>query len=395
MAIHAETNCVLNTIPAYTSLLGGHFVYKSNASSSGLTLPSANIIQNLHDNPANWGYNTNIDTNGINLRYNEINLSQWSTTGLIFYLPVIQNGNVIQGYKGLEITNNAINIYNPSTHNADAILDSNGLILSKGGIKAGLDGQNGFIYVSSEDYQLKDTTHNGITINGHTPTAAGVDGKINNDAAWRQIIGTNFGVDADGILYAQDAVISGQITVGGVNGYDVQEALDNTIIFDTSYEFDNLNPHQTVTFTAHVYRGGVDITNNFYDEDFTWFYKTENNPTALPINTNANNQNNGKTITFNLSNIGYGCEIVGKFEPTSEANLLDSNTNNLTDTNNTSLTTQTTESGNSVRVRDLSYITTLQQSDAIMAITSNGEKLITIANLANALQTTSVQIVRW
>lgn len=280
----------------------------------------------------------------------------------------------------------ALKLYKPSKTSQGTLtaqLDANGLTLKDGGIVAGTLGQSGYIYLSTIDHP---TGNSGITINGFEPQQG-------SGEHWRQVIGTKFGVTDAGTLYAYDAHIEGQITIGG--GYDITEAIENTLTFDTSYTFDNLDPHQTVTFTAHIYRGGVDITNNFYDEDFTWFYKTENNPTALPINTNANNQNNGKTITFNLSNIGYGCEIVGKFEPTSEANLLDSNSNNLTDANNTSLTTQTTESGNSVRVRDLSYITTLQQSDAIMAITSNSEKLITIANLANALQTTSVQIVRW
>ena len=314
------------------------------------------------DSISTYGYNVALKPTGISIGYNTA-----KTIELDGSIP-------------------ALKLYKPSKTSQGTLtaqLDANGLTLKDGGIVAGTLGQSGYIYLSTIDHP---TGNSGITINGFEPQQG-------SGEHWRQVIGTKFGVTDAGTLYAYDAHIEGQITIGG--GYDITEAIENTLTFDTSYTFDNLDPHQTVTFTAHIYRGGVDITSSFYDEDFTWFYKTENNSTALPINTNTNNQNNGKTITFNLSNIGYGCEIVGKFEPTSEANLLDSNSNNLTDTNNTSLTTQTTESGNSVRVRDLSYVTTLQQSDAIMAITSNSEKLITIANLANTLRTTSVQIVRW
>ena len=417
MAVHAETNCVLNTIPAYTSLLGGHFVYKSNASSSGLTLPSANIIQNLHDNPVNWGYNTNIGANGINLRYNEINLSQWSTTGLIFYLPVIQNGNVTQGYKGLEITNNAINIYNPSTHNADAILDSNGLILSKGGIKAGLDGQSGFIYISSEDYQLKDTTHNGITINGHTPTAAGVDGKINNDAAWRQIIGTNFGVDADGILYAQHAVISGQITIGNHDVdrelTELKENIDNTLIYDHTYEFEydetdlqEENPI-AVTFYAHVYRGGLEVTDTYSGGCFAWYYKSEDSLKELPISNNPMTDssfytNVGRQITIGsgpkpqiggsdaenyiiLDDIKYGVEIISKFNPPDAAALATTNNQSLVTTSGRKLLSATRSNSETIRVKDLSYTTSLSSTDAIMIVTDSSEQLITLSDFTSSL----------
>lgn len=80
-----------------------------------------------------------------------------------------------------------------------ATLNSNGLVLSKGGIKAGdySTSSNKFIYLSTEDYSDSPT----ITING-------------NSSNWRQIIGTKFGVKNDGTLYANNAVISGSITLG-------------------------------------------------------------------------------------------------------------------------------------------------------------------------------------
>lgn len=93
--------------------------------------------------------------------------------------------------------------------NIAAKLSSTGLEIANGGMKAGTPGQSGFVYLSSEDYP-KGTS--GITINNHTPDV--------NDPAWREIIGTKFGVDSEGNLYASNADISGKIvaTEGVIGG---------------------------------------------------------------------------------------------------------------------------------------------------------------------------------
>lgn len=390
MAVHAQSNIRLNTIPAYTSLLGGHFVYKSSASPSGLTLPSANIIQKLHDNPANWEYNTNIGANGINLRYNEVVLSQWTTNGLTFYLPASSGGVVTQGSKGLEITQSGINFYNPTSHGVDATLDSNGLTLTKGGIKVGTPNSRGFVYLSSEDYPKG--SPNGITINGHNPTGE-------TDAAWRQIIGTKFGVDADGVLYAQDAVITGQITIGNhdidreLN--ELQEGLDGVITYDHTYVInkDSNDNITSVVFTAHVYRGKVEITNEFNDDRFTWFYKNEDTSTELPVNNNTSNdpQNSGKTITISdstpidLSILKYGVEIVGKFNVPDAPALATVDNQALTTNDGNALLSASNATNETVRVRDLTYTTTLSSTDAVLIVTNDSEKLITLDNFAASL----------
>ena len=92
MAVHGQTEITLNTIPARTSLLGGHFIYKSTRSSSMLTPPSANVVENVKvgnidvtDDPTQWGHNVHIGSDGIRLRYNENLLSEWDTTGIKFY----------------------------------------------------------------------------------------------------------------------------------------------------------------------------------------------------------------------------------------------------------------------------------------------------------------------
>ena len=154
-----------NIAKTATDLLGGHFIYKSTntVKDDVITTPSgAGVIQNIADDPANWGYNTWIGSNGIQLRRGEV---------------------------------------------ADATLNANGLKLLKGGIEAGTPNQSGFIYLSTEpygSYSISNST--GIT-------------------DWKEIIGTKFGVREDGTLYASNVVIEGKITVGsGSNVYTITEA---------------------------------------------------------------------------------------------------------------------------------------------------------------------------
>ena len=252
LSVQATTNAQ-QAIEA-TALLGGHFIYRNtNTVKQGvITTPSgAGVIQAINDDPANWGYNTWIGSNGIQLRTGE---------------------------------------------KAYATLNNNGLILNKGGIEAGTPRTNNFVYLSTNDYPLRqyvkttdvaidnqktyytfnnntytavtspdvssisdyyECIQNGLTINEHTPTqnAAVVqeyilttDEVVNNqktyytydstndtyivvtnpisdnlssyyeltetftsDSAWREVIGSNFGVDNSGNLYASNAVISGEI----------------------------------------------------------------------------------------------------------------------------------------------------------------------------------------
>lgn len=120
---------------AATSLLGGHFIYRANGTQS--TPASANVVQTVQKNgidvtndPTKWDYNVHIGSNGIRLRNNEITLSEWTST--------------------------ALNFYNPSTHEANATLSANGLTVSKGGITAGNLYTNKFVYLSTEDYPLRE-----------------------------------------------------------------------------------------------------------------------------------------------------------------------------------------------------------------------------------------------
>lgn len=121
----------------------------------------------------------------------------------------IELGNGSHPY--MQLTASELNFFHPNSSNIDAQLSSNGLIVKSGGIEAGTVGQDGGIYLSTKNYG---TTHNNqtITINSHEATN------------WRQIIGTKFGVDSDGVLYAGGANIQGKVMVtSGSNVYTTDE----------------------------------------------------------------------------------------------------------------------------------------------------------------------------
>ena len=255
MAIHAESKIQLNTIPVNTSLLGGHFLYKSSESQTGLTKPSANVIQyaGTPSDPARWGYNTNIGANGIKLRHNETTLSEWNINGLTFYTPGTNNPslelisgintalniyNPTNNTKTLGLDTSGLNFYGTSTSTPDVTLNADGLTLINGSIRGGIVGQDEFLYLSPqvfadeyEEYVLSEDTEvdetkvyyirsgeEGAYIYTevseptgnpqeneyyeivHAPGTIPIDNYVKDN--WRQIIGRKFAVDTDGNLYA-------------------------------------------------------------------------------------------------------------------------------------------------------------------------------------------------
>ena len=211
-----------------TDLLGGHFIF--TGSSSGQSTPSgAGVIQQISDDPAEWGYNTWIGSNGIKLRYDETTLSKWDTSSLIFYTPGTTHESIEVGaggitiyrgwdateqenLKGIEITPLGIDIYGSDQDDPDVMVTSDGIYMFKGGILGGASDH--FIYLSTEDlgsiYSSLDE----------------------HKTDWREIIGTNFGVDSSGNVYATNAHLTGE--VNATSGY-IGTATDGFII--DSYGF--------------------------------------------------------------------------------------------------------------------------------------------------------------
>ena len=148
--VHGQASIKLNTIPANTSLLGGHFVYYQGDQNG--TVASANVVEKVNNDPAKWGYNTHIGANGLHLR------------------------------KGIDVK---------------AALTTTGLKIMQGGIEAGAINTEDYIYVWSND----DNNH-----------AIKIGNSSNNKNDWRIIAGNKFGVDKAGNLYANNADITGAIT---------------------------------------------------------------------------------------------------------------------------------------------------------------------------------------
>ena len=216
--------------------------------------------------------------------------------------------------------------------NKDAILNSDGLITKSGGIIAGESGSNGYVYLSTHDYPLKDTSDpsnpiNGLTINNHTPTAEGTDDKVIDDPAWREVIGTKFGVDSEGNLYAAGAHIDGDIiaqslTIGsGANAYDGMAAI-NISGYSIEIVIENIEEDSDhVYLYPHLYHNGIEEQVSDYTR-FLWY---ENNNEIAIIGDGTNygrilaSRSNSYRVTYEFDDgeVGSGTPIETiKVEPT-------------------------------------------------------------------------------
>lgn len=216
--------------------------------------------------------------------------------------------------------------------NKDAILNSDGLIIKSGGIIAGESGSNRYIYLSTHDYPLKDTSDpdnpiNGLTINNHTPTAEGTDDKTVDDPAWREVIGTKFGVDSEGNLYAAGAHIDGDIiaqslTIGsGANAYDGMAAI-NISGYSIEIVIENIeDDDEHVYLYPHLYHNGIEERVSDYTR-FLWY---ENNNEIAIVGDRTNygrilaSRSNSYRVTYEFDDgeVGSGTPIETiKVEPT-------------------------------------------------------------------------------
>ena len=150
-------------------------------------------------------------SDGIWIRHGAKVLAALQGGGLTFFVP---DGN-LQGNPGIQLTNSALKFYRPGTDTIDATLDSKGLVLSKGGVTAGSPSTNNFVYLNSEPYG---TTYN---INGSS-----------NVSDWKEIIGTKFGVRADGTLYANGAIITGKIEAS--SGSNILTSVSSKVQYNLS-----------------------------------------------------------------------------------------------------------------------------------------------------------------
>ena len=203
-------------------------------------------------------------SDGVWLRNGADILASLQGTGLTFLIPT----GTYKGRKSLEIlggTSPALKLYDAQNNSAVATLNSNGLVLSRGGIRVNTVGSNNGVYISSENL--------GSVISSLVPTPSGGTPKTN----WRAVIGSKFGVDSAGNLYANEAHISGAInatslTIGSgssayngaaainISGYDIQITQDSTGAADG-----------TTYLIPHLYHNGVEVTSGIDYTKFVWY----------------------------------------------------------------------------------------------------------------------------
>ncbi len=153
-----------------------------------------------------------------------------------------------------------------------------------------------------------------------------------------------------------------------VKAVDAKETAESILIYDTSYTLDN----RVATFQAHVYQGGVDIHTAFDAELFTWYLKNEESDENQYLGA-------GYTVTVNLSQCGYGSEVVGVFTLNDDAEALAEDGSTYTTIDGDTFTVRAT--GDSVRVRDLTVSTTLYSTDKVMMVGAEDEHLVTLDTL--------------
>lgn len=174
----------------------------------------------------------------------------------------------------------------------------------------------------------------------------------------------------------------GSITIGGssiqLGDRTLEDVLGKTLIYDHTYEYvrDSNNKPISASFTAFLYRGGVDVKTEYPTSSFTWYLKKEEKVTGVVTEELIGT---GYTCSVNLSDCGYGAEVIGKFTISDDANALSTQGNNLTDVSNNNLSVRS--SGDSVRVRDLSTSTTIFPTDKLMLVGTEDEHLVSVQTL--------------
>ena len=291
-------------------------------------------VELVYGNANTYGFNSYLGHQDLKFNYNNIPLTTIGLEGLKLYSPLFTNGVITGSQVGVKLDRDGLYLYRPGTSVIDAQLDNNGLVLRHGGIISGEQRNNNFIYLSTQDFPLQEyqlttdiavdssktyyeiNNYNyieveepisdnllnyyelveaGITINNHTPSKADINlQKENDDIAWREIIGTKFGVDAEGNLYANNANLSNATVEGAITatsltigrGTDTYNAIN--AINASGYTIEIINdinaaPEETVisnnaTYLYPImYHNGVKVTDNEIIKTQYFWYEDNSN----------------------------------------------------------------------------------------------------------------------
>lgn len=154
-----------------------------------------------------------------------------------------------------------------------------------------------------------------------TENLVGTNGWINlNQGKFRYTTnGTTLANSTNGIEWdGTNLKIKGSVDVTAGNVYtktESDERFGDRLYVDTTYSGSN------IVFTARAIIDGTDVTSQYLDGDFDWFYRT---PTGdVPLNKN------GKSITIPQASQEYGRTVVCVFSRNQYAYLLNNSGNNL------------------------------------------------------------------
>lgn len=154
-----------------------------------------------------------------------------------------------------------------------------------------------------------------------TENLVGTNGWINlNQGKFRYTTnGTTLANSTNGIEWdGTNLKIKGSVDVTAGNVYtktESDERFGDHLYVDTTYSGSN------IVFTARAILDGVDVTSQYYDGDFEWFYRTPTGDVSMNIN--------GKSISIPQASQEYGRTVVCVFSRNQYANLLTNAGNKL------------------------------------------------------------------
>lgn len=190
--------------------------------SSGLTIASGiNGGDVTEGTTSTYGYNTIMAPNYLGLRYNAINLSKLTTSGLEFYVPTMNGTTPMQGEKGLEINSNTITFYKPGTTNPSLQLSTSALTFYSPSNNTAqfIIGANGTL--QSRNYERGDDSK--FALDGTRIDLT--DGDIITKY-FRVSQGLEPGLNPGAYIYGTIEALSGKIGAGSTNYWDIGQYTD-------------------------------------------------------------------------------------------------------------------------------------------------------------------------
>lgn len=235
--------------PGDSSYSGAFAVAKT--SNSGLDVSDANT----------YGFNTRVATGLVSIGYDKIPLSEWGINeGLKMYYPILDNGIVVDNKLGMQLTTDALDLYNPTLSYKiyeDTIGNPQELRLYE---YSNLD--NTYILTQDTTFLSNKTYYENDIIKGLEITAEGID--LYNPSGKKGLEITSNGID----IFGENETKGLSMQSGGLVIYDPSETSSALIAvqqtgFRLGYDADTLE--------------GLDLYTTAIAEPFIVWQKAEDN----------------------------------------------------------------------------------------------------------------------